>query len=109
MARDPGLEQRVEELLPEGAKLERKAMFGGLAFLDRGNLCFGLSSRHMLVRVGKDGSDEALQRPNARTMVMRGKEMVGWVQVDPPGYEADSDLQWWMAKGIEFAATLPPK
>src|SRR4051794_28499103 len=109
MARDPGLEQRVEELLSGNAQLEKKAMFGGLAFLDRGNLCFGLSSGHMLVRVGREGAEEALRRPNAQTMVMRSKDMAGWIQVDPPGYESDSDLQWWMAKGMEFTATLPAK
>ena len=109
MPRDPGLEQRVDELLPEGTNLERKSMFGGLAYLDRGNLCFGVSTRHLLVRVGKEGAGEALQRSAARTMEMRGKEMPGWIQVDPPGFESDSDLLWWMKKGIDYAATLPSK
>jgi TfoX/Sxy family transcriptional regulator of competence genes len=109
VARNKELEQRVEELLPVDHQLERKSMFGGMAFLDRGNLCFGVSATHMLVRVGEEGSEEALQRPGARVMVMRDRPMTGWIQVDPPGYASDGDLKWWMEKGMAFAATLPAK
>jgi hypothetical protein len=109
VARAKELEQRVEELLPVDHQLERKSMFGGMAFLDRGNLCFGVSATHMLVRVGEEGFDEALPRPGARVMVMRERPMTGWIQVDPLGYASDSDLKWWMAKGMAFAATLSAK
>ncbi|MFL5759138.1 MAG: TfoX/Sxy family protein [Thermomicrobiales bacterium] len=109
MARDKLVEERVEALLPGDHQLERKSMFGGMAFLDRGNLCFGVSAAHLLVRVGEEGSEEALQRPGARLMVMRDRPMMGWVQVDPLGYESDNDLKWWLEKGITFAATLPAK
>src|SRR4051794_13541025 len=98
MARDKVLEQRIEALLPDDHRLERKSMFGGMAFLDRGNLCFGVSASHLLVRVGEAGSEEALQRPGARLMVMRERPMIGWVQVEPRGYESDDDLKWWMSK-----------
>jgi TfoX/Sxy family transcriptional regulator of competence genes len=109
VARDKELEERVEALLPVDHQLERKSMFGGMAFLDRGNLCFGVSASHLLVRVGEEGSDEALKRPGARVMVMRDRPMTGWIQVDPPGYESDGDLKLWMAKAMAFAATLPSK
>ena len=40
MAFDEGLAQRVREL--RGARVSEKKMFGGLCFLDRGNMAFGI-------------------------------------------------------------------
>jgi len=109
VARDEALEDRIEELLPDGLALEKKRMFGGVGYLDRGNLCFGVSADHLTVRVGKEAYDDVLERSGARPMVMRGRPMPGWVQVDPKGYATESDLTWWITAGLEGAASLPPK
>ena len=42
-------------------------------------------------------------------MVMRGKEMEGWVRVDPEGVGTKRQLQPWVKRGVTFVKTLPPK
>ena len=42
-------------------------------------------------------------------MVMRGKEMNGWLRVDVPGVERDADLKRWTAIGVRYASSLPRK
>jgi hypothetical protein len=38
-------------------------------------------------------------------MEMRGREMAGWLRVDPP----DDELAMWVERGVSFARSLPPK
>jgi hypothetical protein len=35
--------------------------------------------------------------------------MKGYVFVDPPGFEADSALAYWVQAGLSVVATLPSK
>src|SRR5271166_1093563 len=54
-------------------------MFGGVGFLLNGNLVAGASKRGLLLRLGKERYVEALLCPGVNPMVMRGKEMPGYV------------------------------
>ncbi len=40
-------------------------------------------------------------------MVMRGREMNGWLLVD--GNVSDDELAEWIARGVDYAKSLPPK
>ncbi len=42
-------------------------------------------------------------------MDFTGRPMRGMVYVDPPGFPTDAALAAWVARALEFAATLPPK
>ena len=33
----------------------------------------------------------------------------GWVRVDDAGVEEDDDLRGWVARGVAYARSLPPK
>ena len=69
-------------------------MFGGIGFMLNGNLIAGASPRGLLLRVGKDRQAQALGRPGARPMVMRGRAMEGYVYVDPPALNARTVQRW---------------
>src|SRR6516165_9399136 len=47
-------------------------MFGGIGFMLNGNMLVAVSKRGLLACVGKDAEAEALLRPGARAMEMRG-------------------------------------
>ena len=87
---------------------ERK-MFGGLCFLHDGNMCFGIVGRELMVRVGADAYEECLAEPHAREMDFTGRSMRGMVYVGEAGISEDEDLEAWMARGMDFARSLPPK
>jgi len=86
-----------------------KKMFGGLAFLVRGNMCCGVLGDRLMVRVGPAGYEEALSRPHAGKMDFTGRPMTGFVYVDPKGFASDGDLDAWVARALRFALSLPAK
>jgi TfoX/Sxy family transcriptional regulator of competence genes len=83
-------------------------MFGGLGFMLNGNLLVAASRRGLLVRIGKESQREALERPGARPMVMRGRVMESYVYVDPPEL-ADGEIGPWIDLALRFVRTLPAK
>ena len=110
MAYDSEFAHRIREQLGGESGVTEKAMFGGLAFMLRGNMTVGISSSgEMMVRVGPDGTDEALARPHTRLFDMTGRPMKGWILVAPEGVKTKRQLAGWVRRGVEFARTLPPK
>jgi hypothetical protein len=108
MAIDEGLAQRIREAL-ESEPITEKKMFGGLAFLSHGHMFVGIAKDALMVRVGPAAYAEALGRPHVREMDFTGRAMKGYVFVDPPGFDRDEDLAYWVLAGHSFVATLPPK
>ncbi|NNL64924.1 MAG: TfoX/Sxy family protein [Myxococcales bacterium] len=109
MAFDEGLAQRIRETLAEREGVVERKMFGGLAFLLNGNLCVGVVADELMVRVGPDAYEAALAEPHARAMDFTGRPMKGLVYVGCEGFEADADLERWIARGSGFAASLPAR
>ena len=109
MAYDEALAQRIREQLTAEPGLTERAMFGGLAFLLDGNMAVGLSGDELMVRVGPDGSDDALARPHTRPFDMTGRPMKGWILVAPEGIGDTGELGAWVDRGVSFARSLPPK
>jgi hypothetical protein len=109
MAFDEGLAERLRDVLSDQADLDEKKMFGGLAFMLNGNLACGVIGDEMIVRVGPDGYDTAIAKPNTRVFDFSGKPMKGWIVVAPEGVESDEELAVWARQGVDFATALPPK
>lgn len=109
MAYDEGLAQRIRETLAGRQDVVEKKMFGGLAFMVGGNMSVGVVDDELMVRVGKDGHDDALAQPHARPMDFTGKPMKGFVYVSAQGIAEDDDLAGWVERGVAFAASLPAK
>ena len=109
MAFDEGLAERVR-MLTEGepARSERK-MFGGLCFMREGNMFCGVLGEDLMVRVGRAAYAASLEEPHARVMDFTGRSSKGIVYVAPEGICEEEDLERWLAKGIAYAASLPPK
>ena len=109
MAYDEGLAQRIRDVLVDQDGLVEKKMFGGVAFMVHGNMACGVVKEDLMVRVGPDAYDEALDQPHARPMDFTGKPMRGMVYVDGGGLEEEEDLAGWVQRGLDFALSLPSK
>ncbi|MGW1613289.1 TfoX/Sxy family protein [Streptomyces sp. NPDC002285] len=109
MAYDEGLAERIRERLGADPEFSEKRMFGGLAFLCRGNMAVGVTGDDLMVRVGPEATDAALARPGARIFDMTGRPMRGWVVVEGTAVAEDEALGAWVDEGRAFAAGLPPK
>lgn len=109
MAYDDGLAQRVREVMGELPGYVEKRMFGGIGFMLHGNMACGVIGEDLIVRVGAEGYQRALEAPHTKLFDMTGRPMTGWVVVTAEGYEADEDLEMWVRQGVEYALTLPVK
>lgn len=110
MPYDEQLADRIRDLLVAEPSLTEKRMFGGLAFLIGGHLAVAAShTGGLLCRVDREDQEAALARPHTAPMVMKGREMAGWIRVDGAGFAEDDDLRFWVDAGAEHARALPPK
>jgi TfoX/Sxy family transcriptional regulator of competence genes len=107
---DEALAGRVRTLLAAEDEVVEMRMMGGLAFLVAGNMAVTVSGRGgLMVRVDPAETAALVGMPHASRMVMRGRELDGWIRVDGAGVETDAELRSWVDRGVAYAHTLPPK
>jgi hypothetical protein len=110
VAYDEKLAERIRELLAGENGLTEQKMFGGLAFLIRGNMAVAASGQGgVLARVDPAQSDALVGSTNARVMEMRGREMQGWLRVDSEDVRTKRQLAKWVELGRTYARSLPAK
>jgi TfoX/Sxy family transcriptional regulator of competence genes len=109
VAYDIELAERVRALLETEPGLTEKRMFGGLAFLLDGHMAVAANSRgELMVRIDPSRADALLARPGVGPMVMRGRPLTGWLEVDTTGLD-EVALQGWVDEGLSYVRSLPPR
>ena len=108
MAFNAEIADRVLKVLEGREGLTERKMFGGIAFMLNGNMCCGETNDDLMVRVGADGLEDALDQPHARPMDFTGRPMKGFVFVDA-GTVGDRVLRQWVQRGVTFSESLPAK
>jgi len=103
------LAARVRDTLAREPGVTEKRMFGGLAFLHRGNLLVGVAGDSLITRLGPDEAAIALKLPDVVPFDFTGVAMKGWVVVEPDGIDSDASLRHWIDLALQFGRTLPPK
>jgi hypothetical protein len=109
MAYDENLAGRIRTALRDHPNLSEQKSFGGISFLLNGNMACGVIKEELIVRVGPEKHAELLALPHARPFDFTGRPMKGWLTVEPGGLGTDQDLEAWVQRGVDFAASLPPK
>ena len=110
MAYDEDLANRIRELIFGDAGVAEQPMFGGLAFLIGGHMSVAVSGQGgLLLRCDPAETDALLGKPYTTPFEMRGREMNGWLRVAPEGVRTKRQLERWVARGVGYARSLPPK
>ncbi len=109
MAYDEGLAELMRGELEDLPGLSEKKMFGGLCFLQFGNMICGVHSGGAMFRVGKPNEAEALALDGVGPMNFTGRKMGGMVDADDDAMADDDILRKLIALSTGFVATLPPK
>jgi TfoX/Sxy family transcriptional regulator of competence genes len=108
MTTEEKLANDVRAYLSSVGQITEMKMFGGDSFLLNGNIVAAVSKRGLLLRVGKNRHRDALARPGARPMEMRGRVMEGYLYVEPATLDDDA-LRTWLNDALAFVTTLPTK
>jgi TfoX/Sxy family transcriptional regulator of competence genes len=109
MAFDEALAQRIRGVLDARSDVDERKMFGGIAFLVAGNMACGVVGDDLMVRMDPGDAAARESEPGARRADMGGRPMKGWLLVAPEATADDGDLERWVRRGEDFAASLPPK
>jgi len=110
VAYDEALADRIRDLLAADSDLSEMKMFGGLAFLVRGNMVVAASGQGgIMVRVDPASSDSLVATTRAHLVEMRGRPMQGWLRVDTGDVRTKRQLAKWVQLGTTYARSLPPK
>ena len=109
MAYDEELAERIRDHLGD-IPVTEKRMFGGLAFLVGGNMAVAASGQGgLMVRVDPAETEQLVFEDGVSRMVMRGKELDGWLRVTSDAMRSDDELGRWVRIGTAYAGSLPPK
>ena len=109
MPYDPGLAQRVREVLAERHGVTERRMFGGLAFMLDGKMFVGIRDATLMARVGAERYQHALSLQFVREMDFTGRPLKGYVYIDSAGLADDSELSAWVLWCASYVAALPEK
>ena len=109
MAYDETLAERLRELMASHRELVEKKMFGGLAFMVRGHMAFGVIGDDLMVRVGPEALDDALAQPHARPMDFTGRPSRGMVYVGHAGTATRKGLARWVDRALRFNQKQPAR
>ncbi len=69
----------------------------------------GILGYELIVRVGPEKYETAMEKVNTRAFDFTGKPMKGWVMVASGDHESDDRMLNWVKQGTDFAASLPSK
>jgi TfoX/Sxy family transcriptional regulator of competence genes len=109
MAYNEALTQRVRELLAGMPAVEEKKMFGSVGFIINGKLAIGIGDHEdhiMMVRVGPEEYENALQKTGATPAIMRGREQKGYVFLLNEAITSPADLKDWVDAALRYNQTL---
>ena len=103
MAFNKTLAERIEqELTQKNIPFEEKIMFGGIAYMVDDKMCLGIIQDQLMARVDPTEYEQLLLREGAKEMTFTGKSMKGYIYVDDDGWDADSNLLFWIDKCLAY-------
>lgn len=101
--------ERIRGLLRNRSDVVEKKMFGGVAFMVRGNMACGLLGNSLIVRIGRDAARAAMSKPHVRPMDFTGKVLSTFATIEAEGIETDAQLRRWVDMAVAYAESQPPK
>ena len=110
MPYDEELAGRIRAAIAAEPGVTEKKMFGGLGFMVDGHMAIAAGSDGGgMLRVDPDASADLLAQEGVTPMEMRGRAMTGWLHLEPAVVATDESVASYVATGVAYVRTLPPK
>jgi TfoX/Sxy family transcriptional regulator of competence genes len=103
------IDSRVREIISNWENTNAKKMFGGVCYLLNGNMVCGVYKEFLILRLGEEAGEKAMDNPSAKPFDITGRPMKGWVMVAQEGFKTANELEDWLNQAKKFVETLPPK
>ncbi|MGH2704508.1 MAG: TfoX/Sxy family protein [Actinomycetota bacterium] len=97
-----------EEVVP-GPPARTRKMFGYPAAFVNGNMFMGLHEHRFVLRLPDEERARLLDEGATPFEPMPGRRMRGYVVVPESLLSARAELEQWIARALQHAASLPPK
>ncbi len=105
------LVEYLDSVIPDGpAPVEFRPMFGGPCYWSGGNMFAAIHQESMIVRLGAGGPGDPPAGARGGLVRAHGRPPDARVRRHPPQIVQDREaVRSWLAKGLAYAASLPPK
>jgi hypothetical protein len=108
MAYDIRLAEKVRDYLVEKVpeqQITEKIMFGVLNFMINDKTCICVSDEKLMLRFDPNLQEELSEKTGYETMLMKGKEYKGYCYVNPDGFKAKADFEYFLNVCIDYNKT----
>lgn len=105
---DEELANRIRKALLGQKNVREQKMFQGMCFMVDDKMCVCLRDDRLMCRVGPEKFDEAVERNGASPMIHGNRMMKGFVFVEPAGYKAKKDFEYWINACLEYNKIATP-
>src|SRR5262249_41229446 len=107
MPYDEMIAERVRRVLNGRRGIVEKKMMGGLAFTIGGGMWWYLSRKgYFLLRVTPEVREQTLAMAHVKPTEFAGRQMSGFVVIEPAGFRTDAALAKWLERGIANASAM---
>jgi len=102
MAINEKLTDRVREVLTHVTNVEEKKMFSGIAFMVDGKLCIAVREDNIMLRIDPAVHDDLVEKPGCSSMIMKRKDLAGYVVVDESALATKKQLDYWIKLALDY-------
>ena len=102
MALNPELTKRVRQVLGHLDHIEEKKMFRGIAFMVNGKMCVTVGDNHIMCRIDPSIHQEVILRKGVNTVKMKGRDYIGWINVDESVVPDKKALTYWVSLALAY-------
>jgi hypothetical protein len=102
MAQNEGLVNRIRVALADSVKVLEKRMFGDTAFIVDDKLCITAGDNYIMCRIHPAMFEELINSKVCRPVVMKRRELKGYVFVDEAELKTAKELGYWVALWLDF-------
>lgn len=103
------IDRRIRDIVERWPNREAKKMFGGVCHLLNGNIVCGVYKDFLILRMGENAAEKALQKAHVHPFDITGRPMRGWVMVEAKGFAGPQKLKKWLEAARMFVDSLPAK
>ena len=102
MAYNEKLADKIRKALAHLPNVREKKMFGGLAFMVDNKMCITAGADRIMCRIDPAIHQEAIKRKGCHTVIMRGREYKGYVDVKEDVIKTKKDLDYWVDVALDY-------